>query len=137
MADHFWGDGWPYFGDVGDAAYEVGKFCRRWGRISVTQTKEKYGTARVYCRFGCEDLHGLFYPGYCFVQLPRWLSKLVGKKVAYWIMTFPILQPFGNIICRYQHKVYRRAYKLAIRKFPHIREEILDCADFGEYLVGL
>ena len=120
---HSWGDGFKYFGDVSRAADEIGDFCRKWGRINVAQTKEKYGTARVYCTLGLTDLHGLLYPGYAYVRGP------------YWLMTLPI---FRYLPTRWwQRRVYRLAYARALKKYPHIREEILDCADWPEYLEGL
>lgn len=116
---------WPYFGDVENAAHEIGKFCRKWGRMGVTQTKEKWGSCRIYCFFGWYQLGEIIYPGYCWrkgwkilwkVYLPKWFVKLC---IPYQIFT------------------YRLAYKQAIKKYPHIKEEILCCADYREYLKGL
>lgn len=136
---HHWGGDFKYFGEVGDAADEIGSFCRRWGRIPVTQTKEKYGTVRVYCTFGCSDLQGLLYPGYHYVQplLGRRFASVIPERLNYAIMTFPFLRPFRSLIVRWQRAVYRMAYKRAITKYPMIREEILCVADWDEYLVGL
>ena len=130
---HTWGDDFKYFGEVGDAAFEIGQFCKRYGRISVTQTKEKYGTARVYCHFGWTSLHGLVYPGYVYSQFPKWLWTAdvyyIGPLLRKW--------PLGVIMVKYQLFIYRLAYKRALKKYPMIREEILVGADFDEYLKGL
>jgi hypothetical protein len=135
---HYWGE-WPdeLFRDVENAAYEIGEFCRRWGKIQVTQTKEKYGTARVYCHFGCRDLHSIFYPGYVAVWNPKWLFQLVGETVGYRIMTFPFLRWAHPAVYRWQKFIYRLAYRRAVAKYPRVREEILAGADFDELLVGL
>lgn len=37
---------------VGDAAEYIGSWLRKWARIDLTW-KEKYGTVRIYCSFGC------------------------------------------------------------------------------------
>jgi hypothetical protein len=131
---HYWGDGFPYFEDVGEAAYYIGKFCRRWGRIPVSTTKEKYGTSRVYINgMGYACLHTLLYPGYVYSQMPDWLWTLD-------IHVFPkIFRAIGFrwLLEKWQIYIYRLAYKKAIKKFPHIREEILDGADYNELLRDL
>lgn len=130
---HCWGDGFPYFGDVGEAADYIGTFCRRWGRICVTQTKEKYGTARVYCHIGYYSLHGLIYPGYAYSQFPDWLWHLDCRVITKLMSFFR----FDKIMVLWQKFIYRTAYKRALKKWPHIRNEILDCADFYEFLKDL
>lgn len=127
MSYHSWNSNWPYFADVEEAAHFIGQYCRKWGRISVTQTKEKFGTARVYTHFGISGLHDLLYPGYHYYQLPKWtyiLDALAGKCI----------RPFDSIIASYQQFIYRRAYTKAIEKYPHITTEILGGADWHEYL---
>jgi hypothetical protein len=128
---HIWGDGFLYFSDVEKAAEEIGVFCARWGRIGVMQTKEKYGTARVYCHFGVWGFHSLILPRYAYNQWPKWLWNLdcdIGTK---------ILSPFNKILIPYQKWIYLLAYKKAIKKYPHIREEILNGADWHELLENL
>lgn len=131
---HYWGDKFKYFADVGIAADEIGAFCVKYGRISVTQTKEKYGTARVYCSFGWTCLHSLLFPRYIckHPKFPKWLWKLDIYYIG------PILRfLFAKPIYSYQKFIYRLAYKKAIKKYPHIREEILNGADWDELLKGL
>lgn len=122
---HSWGDGFQYFGDVENAASNIGNFCRRWGRINISQTKEKYGTARVYVHFGTYDLHGLIWPGYAYIQYPKF----------YHILTFRFLLPFASIIHIYQKFIYKTAYLRMIKKYPHIRDEICDGADYSEFIL--
>lgn len=130
---HSWGDGFKFFADVDTAAYEIGELCKRYGRINVTTTKEKYGTARVYCSFGYYSLDLLLSPGYVFSRWPKWL-RMVDYKVF-----VPILQcrPVSVCLFWWQRHIYRWAYARTIKKFPHIRAEILDGADYDEYLKGL
>lgn len=128
---HLWGGDFQYFSDVEDAAYEIGQFCTRWGRISVGQSKEKYGSARVYCHFGWYQLHCITHPGYAYSQYPHWLWKLdctLGGR---------IVRPFWFIVNPWQKFIYRLAYKRAIKKYPHIRDEILAGADWPDRLEGL
>ena len=40
---HHYGDGFEYFNDVESAASYIGDYLRKWGRVGVRQTKEKYG----------------------------------------------------------------------------------------------
>ena len=131
---HRWGD-WPdeYFYDVGWAAVYIGDFCRRWGRIQVRDTKEKYGTSRVYCSFGIYSLYSIFHPGAVYLRWPKWFK--------WWEYNFfsPIIQHLQKWIPFYKWQIfiYRLAYKKAIKKWPHIKKEILAGADYDDLLEGL
>jgi len=130
---HSWGDDFKYFEDVGQCAEEIGAFCVRWGRIGVTSTKEKYGTVRVYCVFGLYSLHSLLFPRFVFrhPSFPLWLYRLDSKIMS------PAFQALGRPLVWYQIKIYRLAYRRALKRYPHIKEEILSDADYPEYLEGL
>jgi len=130
---HYWGE-WPdkLFMDVEMAAQEIGDYCRKWGRIQVTQTKEKYGTARVYCHFGIHQLHSITHPGYCYSRYPTWLWKFD----CIYISKFFELIRLNIPIVGFQKYIYNKAYQNAIKKYPHIREEILSDADWPEYIDG-
>jgi hypothetical protein len=124
---HFYGDeDFKYWADLDKAAVFIGDVCRTWGRISVRQVKEKYGTVRVYCSLYCENLHDLFYPGYVYIQ-----------HKPYRLWTFPFFVWLRFLTRPYQKFVYRLAYQLAVKKWPHITKEILCCADWPELLKGL
>lgn len=41
------------------------------------------------------------------------------------------------LLIPYQEWLYRKLYKDMVKKFPHLREEILCMADFPELLMGL
>ena len=130
---HSWGDGFQYFSEVGQAADEIGNFCRRWGRINVTTTKEKWGTARVYCGFSF-SLLTLLKPGY--VYYPQYWPKWLVHVDIFWVQG-RTGRAFGRLLFPYQGAIYRLAYKRALKKYPMIREEILSGADYPEFLEGL
>lgn len=114
--------------DLGTIASDIGEFCRKWGRMPVTQTKEKYNSVRVYCGFGISGLHGLIYPGYCYSQFPKWLWKLD----IYYITR--MMAPLNVIIIPYQKFIYRWAYWRQIKKYPHLFSEITSSMDHPEVL---
>jgi len=128
---HDWGSEWfeKYGEDLNDAVDFVAHYCMRWGRFGGDH-KEKYGTLRFYAMFH-HQLHDLFYPGHYYI---RWGKPFV------WIDHFYMRGPFGwfrALIQRWQTKIYRRAYRLALARWPHLRKEILCCADYSELLEGL
>lgn len=127
---HSWGDEDVDWKGIDDAAYYIGCFIATWGRIGVMQTKEKFGTVRVYCHLGFSCFHGLVYPWHHWIhswwpyKLDLAISGAIAKYVNY------VLYPWQKL-------VYRQAYKNAVKKWPHLKAEILDCADFYEELKGL
>jgi hypothetical protein len=128
---HRWGDEGVDWKGISDAANYIGKFLRRWGRVSVTQTKEKYGTARVYCAFGWYQIHSITHPGYVYSRYPRWLWRLDCYYGNY------LTRPLNYLAVPFQKWLYRIAYQRALRKWPHLAGEILMGADFIELLMGL
>lgn len=128
---HDWGDDtvdWKGINDCCDILYNI---CTRYGRLGG-QIKEKYGTVRFYVSFNSLSLHSLFYPGYVYYQFPNWLMKFDMYVVG------PILNFFfSKIFYKYQCFMYRFGYKKCLQKYPHLREEILSCADHDELLKGL
>lgn len=128
---HKWGDEGVDWSGISNAAYFIGKYLKFWGRMSVTCMKEKYGTARVYCMFGWWQFHSIVYPGYVFSQFPLWLWKLDCYYGHY------LLRPLNYLVVPFHRWIYRRAYRLAIKKWPHLAGEILTGADFIELLVDL
>lgn len=75
------------------------------------------------------------YPRYAYKHrlFPRWLWTLD----IYYISRFLNIKPLFILTYSWQKFIYRWAYKRAIVKYPMIREEILSCADWDEYLEGL
>lgn len=130
---HLWGD--PDFSDemfnqVQDAAWFIGRNLAKWGKIGVRDSKEKYGTVRVYCHFGFSSFYSLWRPQYLWV--PKWWPYRLD------LMIFRFIEPLVNLISfPIQKAVYRYFYQRAIKKWPEIKEEILCCANFPEYLKKL
>jgi hypothetical protein len=123
---HEWGDGTD-FQKITQIAEMIGDFCKRWGRINVMDSKEKWGTVRVYVRFGWHDLHSIVYPGYAYNQWAntmRYIDTLLG----------PLIRKLNFLVIPYQEWIYKLAYNRALDKHPEFREEILCCCDFPEYL---
>lgn len=131
MVSHSWGDEGVDWEGINDAAAYISNFCSRWGRLGGS-SKEKFGTVRFYAMFGYPSLHTLIYPGYCYNQFPKWLWDLDCKYLG------PILNlTLGKLFSKCQKLVYKTAYKRALIKWPHLREEILCCADWPEFLTGV
>lgn len=128
---HSWGDKGVDWAGIGESASWMGIQLRRWGRVQVTTTKEKYGTARVYCAFGWYQFHSITHPGYVRSRYPNWLWKLDCYYGHY------LMAPLNRLVVPYQKWLYRMVYKKALKKWPHLAAEILMGADFTELLVGL
>lgn len=124
---HSWGEENVDWTGIHASAELIGIGCRKWGRISVYDYKEKFGTVRVYVSFGIYDLHTLLYPGYHFMQFPKWLYNFNHYS-------FYFFRPFNPLITMYQISVYRYFYYKAVKLYPHLKEEILLSADHTEYL---
>lgn len=127
---HSWGDedfSDELFNQVEDAAQYIGENLRKWFRVGVMQYKEKFGTVRVYCHLGFSCFHSIIYPGYCWIH--KWWPYSLDLKISEYLM--PLL---NRIVIPIQISGYRYFYKRAIQKWPHLREEIICCADYDEYL---
>lgn len=128
---HDWGDEDVDWAGISQAAEYLGNFCAKWGRFTG-QTKEKYGTVRFYANFHV-SLHCLVLPRWCYYKHPKFPKWL-------WCLDIYYLSPFLNRlpgIHKYRYFIYRTAYKNALKKWPHLREEILSAADYKELLKGL
>jgi replicative DNA helicase Mcm len=88
-------------------------------------------TARIYCSLGWYQFHNITHPRTVYNRYPKWLWELdcyYGTKIV------PFL--FGWVV-HYHAWLYRKVYSMAVKKYPHLREEILCCADYDELLEGL
>lgn len=130
---HYWGDEGVDWEGISDAADFLGDYCCKWGRFGG-DTKEKFGRACFYARFGL-SLHQLIYPRFVYFKhrdFPDWLWK--------WDIYYisPVLNKlFGKPWAKYQEFIYRKAYEKALAKWPHLKKEILYGADYPELLEGL
>jgi hypothetical protein len=131
MVMHYWGDEGVDWEGIDAAAQYIGEGLRKW-RVDVRQWKEKYGTVRVYCGLGLQNLHQLTHPGYCYNQWPKWAWK------AQFLWPARALVRILNLFVLPLHIwLYKRYYREAVRRWPHLKKEILCCADFDELLVGI
>jgi hypothetical protein len=123
---------WPdkYFNQLEEAGEFIGEWLRKWTRMSVVQTKEKFGTLRVYCSFGWYSIYALWRPGYMWT--PKWWPYKLDR-----LMSSILLHLLNIIGIPIQKSLYRWRYKKAVQKWPHLREEILCCADWRELLEDL
>ena len=124
---HYWGDANVDWEGINDAAAFIGEGLRRWGRMNVTQYKEKFGTVRVYCSFGVTCLWQLVRPGWIYYKGPKALQR-VGMN--YW----PFLRLLNYLVVPYHAWLYKRYYRLARKRWPHLEEEIYRGADYCELL---
>lgn len=128
---HNWGQEGVDWAGISDAAEYIASSLRKW-RVNVTDHKEKFGTVRVYLFWGWSSLHCITHPGYHYCQYPKdgWLYKLNYSSVVYYFLrrvVNPILIPL-------QQRLYTYVYGQAIKKWPHLRHEILEGADYSELL---
>lgn len=119
-----------YSADLHDIACSIGHRLLK-ARVQVLDSKEKFGTVRVYCTFGWYTLHDVVYPGYHFNQFPRW-ARLLDN-----VFTQTVVQYASRWAEPYQRRAYRQAYQDAVEKYPHYRTAILDYADYPELLEGI
>ena len=124
---HNWGDEDVDWEGINDAGYFIADYLSKYGRIHIGDVKEKWGEVRVSCYFGHWDLYTLLYPKRYQVRGP--LKFMTNIRVPKFVNDL--------FIVPYQRLLYRRAYRLAIRRWPHLREEILGGADWDELLIGL
>lgn len=133
---HHWGDldkdGNDICYQVSRAAEYIGRWLMFWARINVMQYKEKFGTVRVYCHTGWRSLYEIWRPGHYWT--PAWWPHNLEHFLCY---KLHILRPINVIIIPFHRRMYRWRYKQAIKKWPHLKEEILCSADWDELLEGL
>ena len=132
---HRWGDESVDWDGIDDAARFIGKGLRRW-RVDVRQYKEKFGAVRVYCSLGIAWWPQITHPGCVWLRWPRWLDFI--SYAHSWYNPFYIARRAVNRLVVPLHKwLYRRYYREAVRRWPHLRKEILRAADYPKLLRGL
>lgn len=116
-------------------AVEIGNFCAKWGRIHISQTKEKYGTCRVYIYFGFYGLHGTLFPknNYKHKYFPQWLWQL--DNYVFYKLTTKLTSLLDFVVIPWQQYIYKLAYKRAIKKYSYYEEAITTCMDYPELLI--
>lgn len=133
---HYYGDNWPHWNHLDDAVHLISSYCRRYGRLGG-QAKEKYGTVRFYVMFH-HQLHDLVWPGHYWLRYrqpywwrPRWLCYLLGPLFEWFDFEvyMPFFGPLQRCVQRWQAWIYVRAYQKAVKRWPHLKKEIICCAD--------
>jgi hypothetical protein len=128
---HNWGDEDFDWEGLDKAIRFIDTNLVRWGRVNVRQSKEKFGTARIYCSLGWYQFHSITHPRCAFNRYPKWLWELdcvYGSKIVKFL--------FGWVV-HYHAWLYKFVYKMAVKKYPHLKEEILCRADYYGLLKGL
>jgi hypothetical protein len=128
---HQWGDPGVDWRGISDAACFIGSWLRKWGRLPVMDWKEKWGTVRVYTGFGWYQVHCITHPGHHYSRYPQWLWELDCRYGHH------LMPPINWLVIPIQERLYRWRYRQALRRWPHLREEILNGADWPELLKGL
>jgi hypothetical protein len=129
---HSWNDTSVDWKGIGDAATYIDKELRTYARINVRGSKEKWGTVRVYCDFGWYNLHSILYPGYHWTRrFHTWFADLDNRYL------WQLVSLLNIVVVPFHKRFYRKTYRRAIHKWPHLRKEILAGADHSELLAGL
>lgn len=127
--EHYWGEEKFDWRGLNDAGYYIGDWLRKWVRMPVRDIKEKFGTLRIYCSFGWSSFYTIWRPSYMWV--PKWWPYKLDLALSCHIM--PVL---NKIVVPIQQKAYVWRYKKAVEKWPHLRDEIVCCADWGQLFEG-
>lgn len=131
---HSWGEadkqGRDICARVDEAAYYIDRFISKWGRITVAQSKEKFGTVRVYLYWGWSSIHAIVFPRQMWIH--KWWPSRLDFAICKFLM--PVLL---RVTEPYRKWIYRLGYKRAINLWPDLKEEILCCSDYPEFLEGL
>ena len=127
---HCYGDKNVDWEGIDESAQYIGENLKKWGRVNVRQWKEKFGTVRVYCSLGWKNLLNITHPGYVHYRpYPKWLMTF---DIFYLSRIIPFL--FNWFIVPYHKWLYRKLYFDMVKKYSHLKEEILCMADYDELL---
>lgn len=129
---HDWGEDDFDWEGLNEAINYIDYVLVNYGRINVRQSKEKFGTARIYCSLGWDCFLNITHPRYVHYRpYPNWLKTF---DIFYLSRIIPYLNWF---VVPYQKWIYKLAYKNAVKKHPHLKAEICCYADYRELLKGL
>lgn len=130
---HNWGDEDFDWNGLYEAEHFIVKILSL-ARIGA-HAKEKYGTLRLTPYFFSGSLHSILYPGYVYCQY-KFLRDLRWKADVYFWPDFFYYTGVTWIIFHLQKPVYILAYYLAVKKWPHLKNEICVHSDYPEWLIG-
>lgn len=115
-------------------AEDIIRFWFKLARIGC-HSKEKYGTLRVTPYFFDGTIHTLMYPGFVYCQYNFLRSQRWYLDIYFWPKFFKYTG-LGYLIYYCQIPFYTLAYYIAMKKYPHIAEEICVDASRPELIIG-
>ena len=77
------------------------------------------------------SLHSLIYPGYCYSQFPKWLWSFDIMYIRKYMPRFII-----KLVQYLQTPFYTLGYFIAMKKYPHIKDEIACDAQCPDLIIG-
>lgn len=132
MPHHEWGDEDFDWKSLNQACNFFLKL-RTIGRIQMASTKEKYGTMRLDWFFWNghyrEFLHSMIYPGHLYIHWPLWMRKIdeFATVIAKYLGIL-------RLVSCYQRLIFNVITFIAVKKWSHIKDEIMDEYEFNELL---
>ena len=129
MSSHDWSDktfDWKGLSD----SIEIIYYWHKQARIGCN-IKEKYGTIRCGSSFFDGSLHSLAYPGHYYYRWPLWVRKIEDK-----ITPVVCFLRIDSLIRSLQIPFYTLGYYITMKKYPHLREEICEDAQYPEWIIG-
>jgi hypothetical protein len=130
---HYWGDK-DFDWEALNEAERIVRRITKLFRIGV-HTKEKYGTLRCSVYLFDGSPHSITHPGYVYNQYPVWLWR-ISCNMSYWGSRRPYSWLVSAIRGLQLNVGYRLAFYVAMKKYPHIAEEICVNVDYHEYIIG-
>ncbi len=130
---HDWSDDtfdWEGLSNAGHIIYTTLKFARIGCR-----PKEKFGTLRVSAMFFRGSLHELQYPGYYYCNYKYFKDFRWHLDIYFWPNFFRYTG-LGKLIFWTQVPFYTLGYYIAMKRYPHLAEEICVDADFPQWIIG-
>jgi len=102
----------------------------RFARIGCN-IKEKYGTIRCDSSFFDGSLHSLVFPGHYFY---RWSDKVYALESR--LTPIICFLRIDSLIRALQIPFYTLGYYIAMKKYPHIKDEICVDASHPQWIIG-
>ena len=122
MPTHYWGDKDFDWKGLQEAIDYIHEYCVKYGSIEIF-SKEKWGNADIYAGFWTGSILELLYARqwhWTIRKSPDWLRDIDFKFAD--LMSF---LKITNLVHKYQHYIYRKAYDNALTKWPSLKKEIV------------
>lgn len=133
MAHHDWSEVDFDWRGLNEACHFFAKSLKRYGRIQITGCKEKYGTMRLewfhWNGHYNEFLHSIIFPGYLYIKWPAWM-----RKIDRFITQIAIGCGLCRALSAYQRLIFNIVTLVAVYRWSHLQEEMLDDLDFDALL---